>query len=426
MSPRVASSTRVLRHPFRLSWRTRVDDQVESILLNLPLELLDMILDMLPPESVVALSLSCKAAFGLFFTKSISRLDECGTENLLLLLERDLSRDLIYCYSCGRLHCFQPTWSLSDCTSDHFMELPCKPECGSFGKLRLGLHNARLVMNTYYFGPGRGLSLSNLECAIAPGSRGRDAWGIESKAAITQGQLFLLVRHTLALVGTRQGNRQDIMRRCPHRVCHHVSTHEPASGAFEDRQLPELNHLKADYSYGYLETQQSSPTSCAVCLTDFTTTIERETRVTAEVLNIVVVAYHQLGDLRPPLDWKWQPFATRWPSPSLFREKQQNGTGDYRPVAVKRCWDLGIEPSVTGLPYLELPGKTRTSNTKPHPQVFASGRSATDETKQLSDSSSGEFLSNGYKPAPPLRADTHDHALGILANRLAELKEKRY
>ena len=60
---------------------------------------------------------------------------------LLLLLEKDLSRNFFYCHSCNRLHRFSSSWSPGRGPDDYYSELPCRPrmECLGDHPLRLGI-----------------------------------------------------------------------------------------------------------------------------------------------------------------------------------------------------------------------------------------------------------------------------------------------
>lgn len=106
------------------------------------------------PESAVALSLTCRAAFGTLFLIAKHKLDESSLTELLRLLEKELSRRFFSCRFCNRLQRFSRSWSPS-CP-----ELQCGLEINSFGRLRVNLNHVYLVMISHYFGRGHGLSLS--------------------------------------------------------------------------------------------------------------------------------------------------------------------------------------------------------------------------------------------------------------------------
>lgn len=87
-------------------------------LLNLPTEILLLIASHLSssPESLVALSLTCKALSSILDRDAVT-LCEKSRRQFLLLLEKDLGNIYFYCSVCCQLHCFSQQWSPT--TADH-------------------------------------------------------------------------------------------------------------------------------------------------------------------------------------------------------------------------------------------------------------------------------------------------------------------
>jgi hypothetical protein len=83
-----------------------------SPLLNLPTEILLLIASHLSssPESLVALSLTCKP-LSFIFDRNEVNLCEKPRRQLLLFLEKDFGNYLFYCSVCCRLHRFSQQWS---------------------------------------------------------------------------------------------------------------------------------------------------------------------------------------------------------------------------------------------------------------------------------------------------------------------------
>lgn len=81
-------------------------------LLNLPTEILLMIASHLSssPESLVALSLTCKTLSSILDRDAL-KLCEKSRRQLLLLLEKDLGSRFFYCSVCCQLHQFWQQWS---------------------------------------------------------------------------------------------------------------------------------------------------------------------------------------------------------------------------------------------------------------------------------------------------------------------------
>ncbi|KAI1084027.1 hypothetical protein F5B20DRAFT_362693 [Whalleya microplaca] len=319
--------------------RPSVDKQAGSRLLNLPTVALITILNHLPPESIAALSLTCKSAFYVLFPGTTTSLCGYSLENLLLLLEKDLSHRYFYCCDCGRLHRFSPSWApYRRNGAQHWLELPCEPQIENSGDLCIGFHHARLVLNEHYFGPGRGLSLSQLEVKIASPNGG---WEIQSEARIISGQLFLSMSHTLLLRGTRAENRHAISHSYPHEICHHVTTHyREYRNPHHTMRIPELLPLDGliCQPYGYFKECYNAPGSCFVCLTGFTTTIDRQVYSDVEHLNITIVSYHQLGDCWSPYDRTWLLFVA--PPTMLTPFRPEAYENDCRGNSIiKRRWE---------------------------------------------------------------------------------------
>ena len=89
---------------------------------TLPTEILLLIASHLSssPESLVALSLTCKTLSSIFDRNAV-KLDEKPRCQLLLLLEKDLGNRFFYCSVCCQLHNFSQQWSPT--TADH-LQLP--------------------------------------------------------------------------------------------------------------------------------------------------------------------------------------------------------------------------------------------------------------------------------------------------------------
>ncbi|KAK1765545.1 hypothetical protein QBC33DRAFT_475977, partial [Phialemonium atrogriseum] len=279
-------------------------------LLNQPLDILFEISEFLPPESVAALSLTCKSAFYVLFPVSKSSLHDSSLENLLLLLEKDLRRHFFYCYCCLRLHRFSSYWAPCQRYLRH-LDLPCRPEVGWVSS-RPSREECALLW------PGRGLRLSQLEFEIRPSVNG---WVIKSSARIIEDVLFLSFLHTLVLRGTPHHNRDVLEYLHHHHICHHITTHRPTVNHWGKlpTRIPELSPWDGRGPFSYIKQCWSAPGSCLVCLTDFTTTIERRPVHLAkkpgqELWTITILSYHQVGHCRSPLGCKWDTVATGQPS----------------------------------------------------------------------------------------------------------------
>jgi hypothetical protein len=128
--------------------------------LDLPLEILLMIVEHLDECARVSLALTCKS----FWKRRSLPLTLAEKEKLLLLLEKDISF-LYYCHHCTKLHRWHGRWSKS--VAPWYEErLLCK---GSLDKhlyipltCHIPYHHARLVMNRHFYGHTHGWPLQVL------------------------------------------------------------------------------------------------------------------------------------------------------------------------------------------------------------------------------------------------------------------------
>ncbi|KAH8893276.1 hypothetical protein GQ53DRAFT_108026 [Thozetella sp. PMI_491] len=327
--------------------------QAASLLSSQPCEILFLILEYLPPESSIAVTLTCKLLFHSFFPIMKSRLDTQSLQNLLLLLEESVSQDLYFCHDCIRLHRFLSSWA----PSKDPLKPPCKPSTVDFGGREIGFYHVRLVINAHLFGPGHGLRLKQLETRILPYFHG---WQTDSRARILQDQLFLQISHRLRLKQTPELIRIAVKSTYDHYVCPHITTHltrrDPRHlTATLPTQIPQLAPLASRFSYEEcsLDNCTDVPGSCSICLTDYTTSIERQ-RIDAcdserQLLDITIVSYHQLGCCRSPLDWKWQTFSTARPYyPTDIITRTQHPESCYEPGAVRKRWEIADSTSRQG------------------------------------------------------------------------------
>jgi len=249
--------------------------QTNSRLLQQPIDILYAVLRFLPPESAVALSLTCKVCYHAFF--QVARHDLQKAEDLLLLLEKDLSYRFFYCDACGRLHRFSSSWSpdrRSWCTEDLgrttvSCQLRCRPHIDRFCDLCIAFHQVRFVMNWHHFGHGRGLPLSRLELIIHSIFSG---WTMQSTARVIEDELFVSISHKHTLHGAPWTNRRELELSSKHQICHHRSTDKRRLHPYKRnrrlQRIPELSPWEEDGTvYGYVKECRSSPGSCSGCHT---------------------------------------------------------------------------------------------------------------------------------------------------------------
>lgn len=342
------------RHPRRSS-------QAQSLLLQLPTELLLEISTFLPAESSVALVLTCTSLFSALFPKG--KLHESQLDQLLQLLERDLCKQLFFCQPCHILHHFSSSWKPGQ-RGGHSLDDPCRPELKIRDGYHLGFNLARLAMNKHLLGGG--LNLEQLHCSL-PGYCG---WNLSSKARVIQNELYLCVSHKLSVNGTGPENRQKL-EHTHHGICNHITTHQPRTrfntsrwrrpaglnyhqwlverrrslyAVPQRRRIPELVPGQHPEKWFALAECRDTRRSCPVCLTDYVISNVSGLTTTSEPWEIVITAYHQLGSCRSQFDWKWLTYAT--PLKDMCVENmdasligKRSVDGPYAPGSVQARWD---------------------------------------------------------------------------------------
>lgn len=345
--------------------RPRRSHQEESLLLQLPVELLLDISGLLPSVSAVALAFTCRSLFGILFPKE--KLHGIQLDELLQRLERDLSNQCFFCQLCHTLHRFSPSWMPGH--QDRF-DGPCKAKVEVHDTFHLGFHFARPAMNKHLL--GEGIELEQLPFSLPANYRG---WNVRFTARVIKDELYLCVSHALSLNGTGPENRQELDA-SKHGICNHVTTHRPEKrlnlpGVRQRRssprgrwfqqhpyyavpqrdRVPELAPRDSpSYSHALVECRDARG-SCPVCLTDYsimanrtrTSGVRNETAA-RETWDIVIIACHQLGPCRSQSDWKWLTYATQLPvlskknmDESLLGRRSK--IGPYAPESVRARWD---------------------------------------------------------------------------------------
>lgn len=306
------------------------------------------------PESLVALSLTCKPLF-YFIDKEAVKLCDQSRQHLMLLLEKDLGDSFFYCSFCRNLHRFPQPWDrkklfhyshYSDCKRHHYRNT-FKPNNSS--SYELSYTHARLVMNRHFYGPTKGLPLEGIAFpAIARNEPGEPFWQETPSAKIIDNELFLCITHSLA---GRAITLRDIIDRGRSGICQHLTRDRFST-------MPELLE-PGEYESNELllfEDCRNGPGSCNVCLTDYITTVERaevneriQDRLGQVSLgplvdgwSITITAYHQVGQCRDPEDWKWARFIEYPPYRVLLQGPfKERDMALHPPGAIRERWETG-------------------------------------------------------------------------------------
>ena len=133
-------------------------------------------------------------------------------------------------------------------------------------------------MNRHLYGFPKGLPLESLERpTLVTSWGGGPFWRETPSARIIGDELFLCITHTLE---GEAATLRDAIDEGRHGICMHIATDPVDLWSTHRRdvyRIPELFRPKENKSQGSLPFQpcRDVPGSCIVCLTDYTTTIER-------------------------------------------------------------------------------------------------------------------------------------------------------
>ncbi|KAK4235098.1 hypothetical protein C8A03DRAFT_18117 [Achaetomium macrosporum] len=180
--------------------------QAQPALLKLPAELILCIAAQLSssPESVVALSLTCKHLRTILANDVVKVQAKCRGR-LLALVEKDLGDRLFYCSVCCQLHAFSPWWDPTN--GEHLAFQSARHNrfyCHAQQVFNLNAAQSlyhvfgRLVMNRHFYGAPKGLPLDTLAKPVWARSWGGGPLCRQTPSArIVRDELFLRVTHTL-------------------------------------------------------------------------------------------------------------------------------------------------------------------------------------------------------------------------------------
>lgn len=322
--------------------------QAGSILMGLPIDILEEIFKALEPDACMAFALVCRGLSDHFFVRARDRFTSAGREYHLAVqhfLEKDIGDRELFCVSCRAFIPFRKDWragipryssqdgpGFCNCL---FHQMPRDPRetclgmaCRSFGPDILGyqipFHLARVVMNRHRFGAPRGLPLSCLEADITTNTcQDHLIWKEKWKARIIEDELFLCATHVLRQAD--QGISAEVLRDTLHQskcyaVCEHLYTWKRIGlGEFDVVAPLDERHGGPITEKNVFVPCRDVQRSCEVCLTDYTTTIEWKQEAGAGLIQpgnsttpspggwiVTITTYHQLGHCRSAYDWKWQ------------------------------------------------------------------------------------------------------------------------
>ncbi|KAK4447130.1 hypothetical protein QBC34DRAFT_486512 [Podospora aff. communis PSN243] len=284
-------------------YRRRLSAQ-ERCTLKIPTELIDMVLEPLPPESAIAFALTCRALFVKHFPKS-AQLSAPARATLLQWLEQD-NPELYFCHGCACLHSWRAAampgggfkFYYGPCAWNHSGINRVMNEVVSAFQPGLTYSWARLVMNRHLYGARHGPPLRDIETT----ERGKKAQSLRN--FIRQFERWLVCRH------------------------------------FRAATIPEISRDE-ESSRPFHPTTGNIIRSCPLCFTDYQIRVtlgnspRRTTRksrdrepMEGEDWSVEVARWHNLGKCRSPHDLEWCNLVTTFPSRTFVRREHESRTDE--------------------------------------------------------------------------------------------------
>ncbi|KAK1828379.1 hypothetical protein QBC39DRAFT_265170 [Podospora conica] len=251
-----------------------VSDQAQCTL-TLPLDVLILIVDNLPPESVISFALTCRVFFVQFFPESNPHLSDAAREALLVFLERDMP-SVYFCHSCTHLH----KWKRLQ-----------RPRAFSSLQNKLRYAWVRVAMNRHFHGPLHGPLLE-----AVGGMYCKRNITVRWTAKIRNDSLY--ISSTFVVVPPRKWgrplkNKEDVRvdKFYRPRPCQHL----------DREKIPELVEAR---SSRFICPTAGKLRSCPLCWTDYRISIAWKD---VPVLPYIeVVTWRKLGECRSPYDPEWE------------------------------------------------------------------------------------------------------------------------
>lgn len=329
---------RVLYHRFTRRMRTL---KKQRSTLELPPEIILLIINYLPTESILSFSLTCRLFYIRYFPNS--RILSPASKNIFLaMLERDIPY-LVYCPECTVLHSWQQCFR-----SGGLLAIDSKRPCSrnayfppfTYGNIRY--HHVRLVMNRHLYGDSHGLPIQTLDenrdwHSGATGAYCQYTW----QARIIDNNLFLITNQTTYHPTNDIIQFEKHLRARGGLICNHRSiwdTPRYDSSISQSTGSPKLHnkHLPlVSLPQFLMDVQCNRILSCPVCLTDAQVTIDWSNKF--KRWSVQMVTWKQFGGCRSPFDLQWR---------STTIPRLEDHVGEFRaqghpPGIVRYRWNEG-------------------------------------------------------------------------------------
>ncbi|KAK4140736.1 uncharacterized protein C8A04DRAFT_14677 [Dichotomopilus funicola] len=320
------------------AYRRRLSAQ-KRCTLNIPSELVDMILKHLPPESAIAFALTCRGLFFKHFPKSAAaQLSAPSRETLLQWLEQDNPR-LYFCHGCACLHRWRATLKYN-CFKTY--DGPCwwnrdrrdrgrvMRQCVSTLSLNLTYSWARLVTNRYLYGALHGPPLQDIEVTH------RIPFCSEIVTTFWRAKIIgnnLYLRGTMVIQGdgergTARSLRAFIRLFQDSLVCRHFKASiiselggdEECSSPFRLTSGTKIRSSPVCFTDYYIRVALRDFPTLSRIIRKFGSKLNQRRPSEREEWSIEVIRWHNLGQCRSPHDPEWHNLVNRSSRTSRTRE----------------------------------------------------------------------------------------------------------
>lgn len=268
--------------------------QIESRLMQLPVDIISLFQAHLSPASKIAFSLACRGLYERYFAsarKARASASDSEKRDTIFLLEKDVSHREFFCPFCRCFRRFGPGCKEGLCSFERYHNLD--PE--DSGSRRLAISDnqgpeitfplGRLVMNRHFFGEDRGLPLSCLEVTDLPvkaWGEGKNAltWKETRRARIIGDELYLRCTHVLDQAEQQDMDSWDLRDSLRGRSFYGFCKHQATGRVIRNPVF--VGHRKMRYAIGdskWFTAHKELGFGCPKCLTDCTTSVEWRPRL---------------------------------------------------------------------------------------------------------------------------------------------------
>lgn len=269
--------------------------QIESRLMQLPVDIISLFQDHLSPASKIAFSLACRSLYERYFDsarKARASATNSEKRDTIFLLEKDVSHRQFFCPFCRCFRGFGPGWGEGLCSFERYHNID--PEDPASRRLvRMAMRDGqgpeitfplgRLVMNRHFFGEDRGLPLSCLEVTDLPvkalgGGKNALMWKETRQARIIGDELYLRCTHVLDQEEQGEIHARDLKDQLRTRSWYNFCKHQATGRLFRNPIFVGRTRYASEARSPFTAHDETG-FGCGLCQTDCTTSIQWRPRM---------------------------------------------------------------------------------------------------------------------------------------------------